>query len=201
MNTFGLRMAFQIPIAVRDMATLSGLGFLRTIQQKSDGSICAAGIKPLSVIFSHFAGGASLISAGADISVTRYKEIVDEEQLWICPEEEDYRGVFTAWHPRHALPTGYDVDHALSKALAIHLGYRYVRLTLVERKANRSAGSSGEKLGLRKGPSPAQLSQLARDPMLYADPSDLAKLFNVSHGNAILTGVADFQRRNSFIFR
>src|ERR1700688_2065602 len=99
MNTFGLRKAFQIPIAARDIATLRGLGFLRTIQRKSDGSICAAGIKPLSMVFSHFAGGASLISAGADISVARFKELIDEEQLWICPEEKDYRGVFTAWHP------------------------------------------------------------------------------------------------------
>lgn len=201
MNTYGLRHEFQIPIAVRGMVTLCELGILRTIQRRPDGSICAVGIKPLSAVFPHFAGASTLLPTGSDISVTRYRELVDEEQLWICPKEKNYRGVFTAWYPRHALPAGYDVDHALSKALAIHLGYRYVRLTLVERKANRSAGSSGEKLALREGPPPSQLSQLERDPMLYADPSDLAKLFNVPHGNNILAGVAAFHRKNPFIFR
>lgn len=201
MNTFGLRPEFQIPIAVHDETALRALGWLRTIRYAANGTIAAAGIKPLSTVFPRFAGGAALISAGADISVMRYGELVDEEQLWISPKVADHRDVFIAWHPKHAIPSGFDVDHALSKALAIHLGYGYVRLTLVSISANRSAGSSGEKLGLRSGPPLAQLRLLPLEPVVYADPSDLTKLFNVSHGNTILAGVADFQRRNPFIFR
>jgi hypothetical protein len=200
MNTYGLRKEFLIPIAVRDEETLRWLGVSRAFRRQKDGSLSAIGIKPLSRRFAHFAGGASLISTGPGM-VDRYKQIVDEEQLWICPKVSSYRDVFTAFRQTHKLPVGFDVDHALSKELAIHLGYRYVRLTLVEQGANRSAGSSGEKLALTKGPSPAHLRQFADEPILYADPSDLAKLFNVSHENAFLAGVADFQHDNRFIFK
>ena len=108
--------------------------------------------------------------------------------------------MFATWRPGDDIPPGYDIDHGLGKAVAEHLGYRYVRLTLVKKTPNRSAGSSGEKLALQKGRSKSELSQLARDPILYADPSDLAKLFNVAHRTSHLPGVADFQDRNPFIF-
>jgi hypothetical protein len=129
-NTYGLRKEFLIPIAVRNVETLRWLGVSRAFRQKEDGSISAIGIKPLSQRFAHFAGGASLISGAPDM-VDRYRQIVDEEQLWICPEVTSYRDVFTAFQQAHKLPAGFDVDHALSKELAIHLRYPYVRLTLV----------------------------------------------------------------------
>lgn len=198
MNTFALREEFQIPIAVRDLKTLGQLGIL-TVDRDDDGAVIAAVVKPLSTVFSQFSRGRSLIPEGSDISRLRYQEIVDGEQLWVRPEAKNYKVLFARWRPG-ALTDGHDVDHGLSKALAMHLGYGYVRLTLVASHANRSAGSSGEKLALNKGPSKTQLKQLAADPILYADPSDLAKLFNVAQRNSILGGVADFQKNNAFIF-
>jgi hypothetical protein len=201
MNTFNLRKQFRIPVAARDLAALAPLGLLMRDWRRPDGSIYAVTTKALSAVSRKtYAGGAALIPAGSDISVARYSELVDGEQLWISPTEPAYRAVYAAWHSPPGLPPGFDVDHALSKALAIHLGYDFVRLTLVDKHANRSAGSSGEKLAVREGPPPAALARLPRDPLLYADPSDLAKLFHVSQGGATLGGVGAFQKKNGFIF-
>jgi hypothetical protein len=176
-QTYGLRPALQIPVAVRSLAALNDIGESRLIGRNNNVFLLVPHAKTLN------------LSGIPQPHAARVRELHTDAQVWVRPEYTGYRRAYSraadvlrGWKPQARLtPRGSnDLDHVLHRVAARHFQYFLVRLFPLAPGINQQYGRTWERFLSGTGPSDSggylDPDTGASTEILLADPIEISKV-------------------------